>query len=172
MTEIAQHEYQWAKPLAYRESAQVTDEIVHHSDSALTETVDEIHAQHVAQGWAGIGYHVVIYPDGSAHQGRPFNAIPAAAEDDNTASIDICLIGDFEPDTPGFSGFPTDAQLQALVDVSIEVHKAFPSIERTIGHRDVSGRFDDPSVATACPGSNLYSYLDTLRSKTQAGLAP
>lgn len=170
MTVIQQHDYQWAKPLSYRDAAQVTDEIVHHSDGALTETVDDIHAQHLAQGWAGIGYHVVIYPDGTAHQGRPFNAIPAAAEDDNTASIDICLIGDFEPGTPGFSGHPTDAQLQALIDVSAQVHRAFPSIARTIGHRDVSGRFDDPSVATACPGANLYSWLPTLRAKTAAEL--
>ncbi len=168
MTQIQEHAYSWAKPLTMRDKSDVKYEIVHHSDGALTETVDEIHAQHLAQGWAGIGYHLVIYPDGSVHQGRPFDAVPAAAQDMNTDSIDICLIGDFDPGTDGFSGFPTQAQLDALVDVSVQVHKAYPAISATIGHRDVSAIVQDTSVATACPGHNLYTWLPQLREKVAA----
>jgi hypothetical protein len=179
---ISMHDYQWASPPTPRGASEVKLFIVHHSDGALTETVDQIHAQHLAQGWIGIGYHVIIYPNGQAIEGRPLGCVPAAAEDANRDSVDVCLIGDFEPGTAGYSDSPTAAQLKALVDVAVFVHQQFPTIERTIGHRDVEGLrqcgsplvTDDGtgSVATACPGQTLYDWLPTLRQKVADALAP
>ena len=142
----------------------VTDLIIHHSAGALSETPEQIDAQHRSQGWSGIGYHFVITPDGQIYQGRPMTAVPAAAQDDNSKSVDICLIGDFQSDDAGFTGEPTAAQLDALLDLSVFVHQKRPNIVRTIGHRDVACLFDDPSVATACPGDDLYAHIPGLKS--------
>jgi hypothetical protein len=131
----------------------------------LTETVDDIHEQHLAQHWAGIGYHGVIYPDGTGIQGRPFNMIPAAAQGLNTESVDICLIGNFQSDDPGFTGPPTQAQIDTLIKVFAFLGTIFPNIDKTIGHRDVAPLIGDPSVATACPGNLLEAQLPEIRTK-------
>jgi hypothetical protein len=41
----------------------------------------------------GIGYHYVIYVDGSVHQGRNENEVGAHCQGANTGSIGVCLIG-------------------------------------------------------------------------------
>jgi hypothetical protein len=155
-----------------REPTEVTDEIVHHSAGSLTETPLDIDAQHRAQGWAGIGYHLIIDPDGVVYQGRALTDVPAAAQDDNTHSVDICLIGNFQSDDAGYTGPPTDAQIKALEEASVYVHQQCPNIVRTIGHRDVASLFDDPSVATACPGNKLYADLPFVKSAVWNALHP
>ena len=46
--------------------------VVHCSSTraSQTVTVEDIDRMHKAKGWAGIGYHWVIYQDGSIHEGR------------------------------------------------------------------------------------------------------
>ena len=153
---IIQETYAWANSLTPRPLSGVIVEVVHHSAGALTETVAEIHAQHLAQGWSGIGYTFVIYPDGSIHTGRPMRDVPAATEGFNTESVAVCLIGNFEPGSDGYTGSPTPEQINSLVDISVYIHENIPSISATKGHRDFN--------STACPGENLYNYLPTLRT--------
>lgn len=114
------------------------------------------------------GYSYMIAGDGTIYKGRPDNVVPAAAQDLNTASIDICLLGDFEPGTSGYQSTVPAAQLQALKDLSVHVHQQFPSISATIGHRDVSGIVGDPSVSTACPGDSLYDQIAAVKAYTLA----
>ena len=50
--------------------------VLHHSASRDVPAA-EIHAWHLAKGWAGIGYHFVIRKNGSIERGRPLEMIGA-----------------------------------------------------------------------------------------------
>lgn len=60
-------------------------------------TVEDIDRWHKARGYncqgIHIGYHYVIYRDGSIHKGRPEEMRGAHVKDHNAHSIGICYIG-------------------------------------------------------------------------------
>lgn len=129
--------------------------VVHHSASGLDTTIEDIHQWHLNQNWAGIGYHYVIYPDGSIWRGRPewargSHAYQDPEHDANIDGIGICLIGNFQ------TGKPTDVQMKSLVWLIRDIRSRFPGIA-VIGHKHV--------MPTACPGANfpwkeLYARLE------------
>lgn len=168
LTIVQPHYPPWNGSPAYRDPSVITDFIVHHEDGPWNESPEAVDAQHRAQGWAGIGYTWVIGKDGTIYQGRPIDMVPAAAQDDNTNSVDVSLTGDFEPGTEGYCGKPTDAQLESLKKLSVYAHQRIPTIVRTIGHRDVAKIKEDPSVSTACPGQTLYDLLPEIRAYVMA----
>lgn len=51
------------------------------------------------RGWSDIGYHYVIYRDGSIHIGRDINTVGAHCTNHNTGSIGIVYVGGCPPDT-------------------------------------------------------------------------
>lgn len=106
----------------------ITEIIIH--CSATTEgkdfTVEDIDRWHRQRGFNGIGYHFVIYRDGSIHAGRSKRQIGAHCKGHNTISIGICYIGGLSTD-----GKPKDtrtaaqkASLHALVE---QLQEEFPS---------------------------------------------
>lgn len=104
-------------------------------------TVADIRAWHLQQGFSDIGYHYVIYRDGSVHKGRDINISGAHCTGHNSISIGICYIGGLTPD-----GVPkdtrTDAQKKALLRLLKELKKLYPNA--TIhGHKEFA--------AKACP---------------------
>lgn len=85
-------------------------------------TVAQIRDWHVkGNGWQDIGYHFVIYRDGSVHAGRPIEKIGAHTSGQNANSIGIVYVGGVEDrkDDKGRYNFPKDtrtaAQKAALV---------------------------------------------------------
>lgn len=56
-------------------------------------TVEQIDKFHKANGWSGIGYHYVIYLDGSIHKGRDESKSGAHCEGHNANSIGISYVG-------------------------------------------------------------------------------
>ena len=56
-------------------------------------TVDDIDRCHRAKNWAMIGYHWVIYQDGSIHKGRDEKYAGAHVRHYNDHAIGICYIG-------------------------------------------------------------------------------
>lgn len=56
-------------------------------------TVDQIRKWHLDQGFSDIGYHYVIYRDGSVHKGRPIEKVGAHCSGHNAYSVGICYIG-------------------------------------------------------------------------------
>jgi N-acetyl-anhydromuramyl-L-alanine amidase AmpD len=156
-----------------RDLAVVTDFIIHHSAGALTQTPLDIDAEHRAEGWAMIGYHYVITPDGTTYQGRQLTDVPSAAYGRNTQSVDACLIGNFQSDDPGFTGPPTAAQVESIKNLSVYVHQHIPTIDRTIGHRDVAPLYypdDQGEYSTACPGDEGEALLPEIKTFTEATL--
>ncbi len=57
-------------------------------------SVDTIRNWHVKdRGWKDIGYHYVIYLDGSVHEGRPIEQVGAHTTGHNADSIGVVYVG-------------------------------------------------------------------------------
>lgn len=139
--------------------------VVHHSAGGFHQTAADIKQIHLAKGYTDIGYHKVIESDGDVIQGRADAVIGAQAFGLNSASLGICVIGNFQNDEP--KKLQVDALVQVLA-VLCKRHKL--SVDKIIGHRDVAGIINDPTVATACPGDKLYSKLPDIRNRVKAYL--
>ena len=105
-------------------------------------TVEDITRWHKARGFATIGYHYVIYRDGSIHEGRPLKQIGAHCVGHNKHSIGICYIGGCASDGKTPKDTRTSEQKEALLSLLRRLKARFPNA--TIhGHRDFA--------AKACP---------------------
>lgn len=101
----------------------------------------DIDRWHRERGFDGIGYHYVVYIDGSVHEGRPLNKVGAHCKGHNAHSIGICYVGGVD-----LNGKPKDtrtlAQKDALVNLLMRLKRRFPKAVIR-GHRDFA--------AKACP---------------------
>lgn len=104
-------------------------------------SVADIDRWHRERGFDGIGYHYVVYIDGSVHEGRPLNKVGAHCKGHNAHSIGICYVGGVD-----LNGKPKDtrtlAQKDALVNLLMRLKRRFPKAVIR-GHRDFA--------AKACP---------------------
>lgn len=103
--------------------------------------VEDINRWHKERGWNMIGYHYVVYLDGTIHQGRSEDQIGAHCLKHNTNSIGVVYVGGLDA-----NGKPkdtrTEAQKQGLRKLLTELKRKYPNA--TIhGHRDFA--------AKACP---------------------
>ena len=110
-------------------------------------TTADIDRWHKDRGFAKIGYHYVIYLDGSVHKGRDISEVGAHVTGHNTDSIGICYIGGLDA-----AGNPkdtrTDAQKEALVTELKKLIAQFP--HATVhGHNEFANK--------ACPCFNVAS---------------
>lgn len=119
--------------------------ILHHTASA-SATVEGIHNDHLKRGWAGIGYHFLIQPDGTIDEARPIKYTGSHCAGNNTSSIGIALVGDFRKTKP------TDAQIKSLKELIATLKKLVPSIKKVLNHNDL--------YKTACPVANLKAMVE------------
>ena len=114
--------------------------------SATTEgkdySVDTIRQWHLQRGFSDIGYHYVIYRDGSIHIGRDESIIGAHCTGHNTNSIGVCYIGGCASDGKTPKDTRTTEQKQSLVKLLKELKTKYPQAS-IHGHRDFSSK--------ACP---------------------
>ena len=98
-------------------------------------TVKDIDTWHRQRGFACIGYHYVIYRDGSVHKGRDIARVGAHCKGKNAHSIGICYIGGLTADGRTPKDTRTPEQRQALRQLVEELKKKYP--HATIhGHRE------------------------------------
>lgn len=73
----------------------ITEIIIHCSATPEGKdfTVEDIRRWHLARHFADIGYHYVVYRNGSVHKGRAENIAGAHCLGHNANSIGICYIG-------------------------------------------------------------------------------
>ena len=133
---IIETKHTWNGILARRNSTNYI--ILHHR--AGNGTVESIHAQHLSQGWTGIGYHFYVRKDGSVYRGRPIETVGAHCQGKNGYSIGVCFEGNFETEAM------TTAQIKAGQELVSFLKSLYPTAEVKL-HRD----FD----STACPGKNF-----------------
>lgn len=134
---IIKHNLSWASQLVKRTSTDFL--ILHHSESP-NGTVESIHEYHRSLGWQGIGYNLVIYKDGSIHEGRPFNMADSDARGYNYNSLSVCFIGNFENEKM------TEEQLISAINLCRYIRGLYPKI-KILRHKDVNN--------TKCPGVNF-----------------
>ena len=106
-------------------------------------TVDDIRRWHKEHGWSDIGYHYVIYRDGSIHEGRDVRYSGAHCTGHNANSIGVVYIGGVSKDGKTAKDTRTKAQKRALLQVMRTLRAAYPSA-RIFGHRDFAKK-DCPS---------------------------
>lgn len=114
-------------------------------------TVQDITAWHKSRGFRTIGYHFVIYLDGSIHNGRPLQEVGAHCKGHNAQSIGICYIGGCAPTGITPKDTRTAEQSYALRNLLKELKAKFP--DATIhGHREFANK--------ACPSFDVSEYAD------------
>ena len=105
-------------------------------------TVADIRQMHKAQGWVDIGYHYLVYRDGSIHEGRNVDMVGAHCQGHNAQSIGVCYVGGVARDGKTPKDTRTAAQKDALIHLLMQLVCLYP--DATIrGHRDFA--------AKACP---------------------
>ena len=101
-------------------------------------TIDQWHRQ---RGFDCIGYHYVVYRDGTVHTGRSIYKVGAHCKGHNTNSIGVCYVGGIDR-----NGNPKDTrtpeQRDALVNLLMRLKREYPTAVIR-GHRDFA--------AKACP---------------------
>ena len=105
-------------------------------------TVDEIRKWHKQRGWSDIGYHYVVYLDGTIHEGRNVNLVGAHCEGQNANSIGVVYVGGVDKKNKA-KDTRTDAQKESLVNLLKQLRKLYPKA-KIYGHRDFSAK-DCPS---------------------------
>lgn len=103
-------------------------------------------------GWADIGYHYVISPKGLILAGRSIFSPGSHVYQNNTGNLGICLMGNFEQQTPPKVQIDALVQLAAWWCENLDIRPA-----NIKGHQDF--------LATACPGETLYSELGDVRQR-------
>lgn len=152
-------------------SRNITMIVIHCSDSpnGRLETVKDIDAWHRERGFkrlfsiknhfnpdlTSIGYHYVIYVDGSVHTGRAPSEVGAHVAGYNSRSLGICMIG---------ASAYTPAQWQALRELIVKLQVEFPAVSKVVGHRDLSpdkngnGKLEPSEWLKACPGFSVKEW--------------
>ena len=102
--------------------------IVHCSATAEGRdfTVDDIRRWHLQRGFSDIGYHYVIYRDGSVHAGRPLEKVGAHCLGHNAHSVGVCYIGGLAADGKSPKDTRTAAQKSAIATLIAELRGRFP----------------------------------------------
>lgn len=155
---IEETNFHFTEPLLVRPKTDVI--VIHHVGIPDGDTsAVAIHRAHLANGWAGIGYHYVIRKNGVIERGRPLAVVGAHAYGENYHTVGINVTGNFDKEVP------TDAQMKSLTELVTALCRIYhidPGPATIVGHRDVN--------STDCPGKNLYRLLPQLRDDVELNL--
>ena len=136
--------------------ARKIDKIIVHC-SATPEgkdySVDTIRQWHLQRGFSDIGYHYVIYRDGSIHTGRDESIIGAHCTGHNTNSIGVCYIGGCVSNGKTPKDTRTTQQKQSLVKLLKELKTKYPQAS-IHSHKDFANK--------ACPSFDATKEYSSL----------
>lgn len=125
--------------------------VVHHSATKADHeaTAEDIHRWHLARGWSGIGYNVVIERSGAVRIGRPVRTQGAHVKGHNHESVGLCMVGGLDDKGKVVDNF-TPEQYLSLESVLILLREIFPEAE-VVKHKDLAD--------TLCNAVNLKKTL-------------
>jgi|GEM_PF-5724345 len=135
-------------PKAYgkRSLVSIKQIVVHHSaDNGTPESIARYHVN--GNKWPGIGYHFIIDNTGKIFQTNDMDTVSYNVANQNTKTLGICLIGNFDIQQP------VEAQIESLKWLIGAVRGVVGQLP-IFGHRDKG--------QTACPGNNLYKILKSI----------
>lgn len=152
-----------------KSSRTITEIIVHCSDTpeGRNQTVDDIRAWHKARGFSDIGYHYVVYRDGTVVEGRDIDIAGAHCMGHNTYSIGVCYVGGCEGEHKNGKILPktdkhgnhipkdtrTLAQKASLINLLKDLRRLYP-YAKIRGHRDFANK--------ACPSFDATQEYKTI----------
>lgn len=105
-------------------------------------TVDDIKRWHLQRGFSDIGYHYVIYRNGTIHVGRNESVIGAHCTGHNINSIGVCYIGGMDSSNKNPQDTRTPQQKDALLRLLKQLKKKYPRAS-ICSHKDFANK--------ACP---------------------
>lgn len=110
-----------------------------------------------SRGFQDVSYSFVIFPSGRIYKGRGWGVVGAHTEGSNSVTHAFCFVGNFESDRPTKKALESAAHLHRVGIRSGHIRRG----GFIKGHREA------PGAATACPGKNLVSKLDTIRKEAR-----
>lgn len=102
-------------------------------------TVEDITRWHKQRGFTTIGYHYVVYRDGSIHDGRGVNVSGAHCTGHNSHSIGICYIGGVAAEGKTAKDTRTESQKTSLLKLLKDLKRLYSSASIR-GHRDFANK--------------------------------
>lgn len=122
----------------------ITEIIVHctATPEGKDYTIKDITAWHKQRGFSTIGYHYVVYRDGSVHTGRDVNVAGAHCTGHNAHSIGVCYVGGLAKDGKTPKDTRTNVQKASLEILLRKLRTLYPTA-KIYGHNTFS--------AKACP---------------------
>ena len=139
VNDLPKHPY---KRYGTRTLSQIRYLVIHHS-GGFNQSVEAIARYHVgpnhisSEGIPGIAYHFYITEDGTTFQTNELETVSWHVGGNNTASVGICMSGNFNGQPP------SQAQLQSALSLVASLVDKLGNVE-VKGHRDFSN--------TSCPG--------------------
>lgn len=116
-------------------------------------TVADITRWHKERGFKTIGYHYVVYRDGTIHNGRPVEQIGAHCEGYNKNSIGVCYIGGLMTDGKTPKDTRTSEQKEALYQLCYDLMDRFNiGIENIHCHNEYAKK--------ACPSFKIHKFRE------------
>lgn len=117
-------------------------------------TVEDVRRWHLDRGWSDIGYHYLVYLDGSVVKGRPVERSGSHVKGLNKNSIGIAYVGGI--DRVNFKPLDTrtEKQKSSLYELIMNLMKDYP--DATLhGHNEFSSK--------ACPSFDVATeYKDVI----------
>jgi N-acetylmuramoyl-L-alanine amidase len=139
-----------AATLELLSTARPIDEIIIHctaTPEGKDYTVADVRAWHKQRGWSDIGYHYVVYRDGTVHEGRPVGQVGAHVENHNTGTIGISYIGGLSSNAKAAKDTRTPSQRTSLLWLVQQLAAKHRGIKRVTGHNQYA--------AKACPSFDV-----------------
>lgn len=158
-------------------SRRVINEIVVHctaTPEGRDYTVADIKRWHTTpvskggRGWSDIGYHYVIYRDGTIHGGRPVDIAGAHASGHNSHSIGVVYVGGMDAQNKNAKDTRTDEQRRGMKALLTRLCKMYPKAN-VLGHRELSpdkngdGIISEWEWMKACPSFEVSELRTELR---------
>lgn len=107
-------------------------------------------------GASDIGYSWLVCKHGYVFKGRGWRRLPAATGGANSYTVAVCFLGN---DTVNRDDVTNEGRA-AIRQVLAFVRRNAPNFEGVRGHRDFG--------ATACPGDELYRFVQRLNAELRA----
>ena len=133
--------------------------VIHHSASGVKTTTKQISKWHkdrsfyyneAFDNW--VGYHYIIHASGRIEQTKLLRDEGCHCIGQNTQSVGVCLIGNFE------NTYPTDSQASSLMSLIDYLNRIYGKKLPVWGHCKYS--------ATLCPGDHLKGFVKLLNDKS------
>lgn len=118
---------------------------------AMQQAMKDYHTNSL--GWADIGQHLTLFPDGRWLTGRAFDMTPASIKGWNTGALAVEMVGNFDrPDSNIYNDLGYDVLEGRQKKEILKLMRYF--IDK-YGEESIVFHRDNPNAGKTCPGSSL-----------------